>query len=462
MSVGFKLMGNRCIMIDYKNRSFVFGLVYWITIGFTCLNFEVATFASHMEGGDVSISMNYNQFYLGLKDRVLKEKLDRRLVMINEITEKLKRGQKQLKRKSLNGVLGASLGLSNNVLGAISKNKIKTESGLSILYNYERDFNSMINIGGLSEKNRVLVEEYFSSKIDEASNQIWKRCKVASAGNNASKFAAFQFGLVIPFLAINDSDWDSKQIEKFPRWVKNGSNIKILEKIALDYQRIFTAYQLSLNITSKAGKPSRKGYIKYLRNIALDASKNKNHKIFMLCMQTAIDIAKDAKREKNVTSLIFQMAEGLNKMGKPADAAISVKNIWENTDDNKDYIKSLLLYLRYEFDAKKYETLITEVPRFRDDKRMEPYIPRMDYIVWVSHGRLGNKETASKISKKFWADFPDHTLGADMYYSIAMEALAKSDTKEALRLFDIIVYKYPESRLIKIITGIQLKIRKSE
>ena len=121
-----------------------------------------------------------------------------------------------------------------------------------------------------------------------------------------------------------------------------------------------------------------------------------------------------------------------------------------------------MLTLKYLYEAKQFDQVAKESAKYRADTRSEAYLPQILYISWVTHRREGNAETAEKLQEMFLKKFPQHPLGADMHFSSAMSALANGNYAEALRLLEIVEYRYPKSRIASKVKKLQERLWKSQ
>jgi hypothetical protein len=107
-----------------------------------------------------------------------------------------------------------------------------------------------------------------------------------------------------------------------------------------------------------------------------------------------------------------------------------------------------MLRLKYLYEGKRLPDVVNEATNFKQDAQCAPYLPQILYIAWVAERRLGTDGNEKKWRDEFLARFPDHPLGADMYFASAMSALAAGEYEQSLHLMDFIERRYPNAGII--------------
>lgn len=320
-------------------------------------------------------------------------------------------------------------------------------TGLDLLTTHEEIFSQPIDFSVIPDTDRLILQKHYQTIFNASLQPVFKKAHIAASGDDSRKIGAVELALVLPFLHTPDSSWTHNETEQLPSWLLDPTVINAVEKTSLRAGRTRTAYEISLAVRRRSDARTREDYIRYLRQTALNAVKEKDPPMFWQTMHAAIDLASEGDMIDNVAELSYQMADGLNTMGHPELAADHMRWLLDRHPDLDSFPKAALLYMRYLHDAERFDDIVSETNRYKSDARCAQHLSRILYVEWVAYRRLGKEASAEQLQKEFLAKHPNDPLGADMLFADAMTALAASNYGRASQLLEQILYEYPESRL---------------
>ena len=295
--------------------------------------------------------------------------------------------------------------------------------------------------------------------MDAASHYIAPRGCAMAAVNPKDAASIFGLCLVMPFLHIPDPEWSIEHVGMLPKPVRLPENLKIMEDLSLHLSRPYTAYQFYRYRTQSQEQEAACDYFLHTAETLIRES---DYLAGIHCLKAGIHMTKGKTGEDKVLDLHLKLAETLRNIGHIQLAGQEVKQVLELYPNSEQIGKLAVLRLKYLYEANQFKAIIQEAPGFQADERCRPYLPQILYIAWVTHRRENLTEEADRLQKIFLEQFPKHPLGADMHFASAMTALAQSDYDEALRLLEIIEYRYPDSRIMPKVKDIQQRLEKSK
>jgi hypothetical protein len=235
----------------------------------------------------------------------------------------------------------------------------------------------------------------------------------------------------------------------------------MIESFALSVKRPLAAYQFALFQKSAIDKAGRTlPPIDYLRAAAGKLTAASEYHAAIHCLKIAIDLSDTAGRAEDAVALHLQRAEVLSNIGHPKLAAEEAKSLLLKYAESPSFGRAAMLRLKYLYEAEQLQSIAEEAPKYAEDRRAVTHLPQILYIHWQTLRRLDRGDDMKKIQNLFLSRFPEHPLGADMYFASAMNALAAFNYQEAARMLDVIEYRYPKSKIVPKVKEIQGRLRK--
>lgn len=313
--------------------------------------------------------------------------------------------------------------------------------------------------GSVGQKRLSFLRKYCNAALDCAVEYVRRRTEIAAAADENARREVLELSVVLPFLKVPDEKWSSKNIEALPKWANRPEDRKLWEEFALSVRRPLTALQFAQYGESKPWNAD-KALRYYVVRARLLTERSSQYSAGIQCFRASIDVAESNGRDDSAMSIRQELAKTFHQIGHPRLAAATVKEAMDLHPESSSWGKAAMLRLRYLYEAGEHVTIINEGPNYQTDVRCAKYHPQVIYVLWVTHRRANKPEAAEKLQRTFLEKFPEHTLAADMYFASAMKALAAGDYDEALRLLEVIEYRYPSSRIVKKARQIQSRLTK--
>lgn len=335
-----------------------------------------------------------------------------------------------------------------------------TASGLTIVAEFADRFAEPLDRPPVSEKEMAVLRAYYDTALKAAASYVAERGWLAQALNKKAAPKTVELSLVMPFLHIPDEKWAPEQIRLLPEWMRKPANLGAAEDVALRAQRPYTAYQIALYRRGQVeAAPSQKLTVpSYMAEAAKTLVKAREYRAAISCIMAGIREATGRESHEEAAGLHLQLAGLYDSIGHTALAADEAKKVLEAFPDSPHRGKVAVFRLKCLYRSGGLEQITKEATQYRADKRCATYMPQIMYISWVAYRRLDRPEKASELQKAFLARFRRHPLAADMYFASAMTSLAAGNYREALRLLEVVEYRYPKSRLIGKVKQVRSKL----
>lgn len=386
------------------------------------------------------------------------EKFCQRLSLIEEVTRCLIQQFEAAKSSSLTDLLGDMVPGSPSS-SVSSRTAATMMPAREIVRFYQESFQESLPLPDLPEAEIQILRDYYAAAAQAAGSYIAERGQAVIIMPDQNGREVMELCLVIPFLHVPDADWSKQQIQQLPQAMQGPSYWQMMEEFALSLQRPFTAYFFALQ---QRGPDQNIDYLSYLQATAEKLIHTQGYYPALCCLREGIA---QADQNENQTfpvaiTLHFRYAEVLNQIGHAQLAAEEMKTFLNRYPDHSNYGKAAMLRVKYLYEAGLYAEILQEGSSYLSQENCQTYLPQILYICWVTSRRENQQETTEEYQEKFLEQFPEHPLGADMYFASAMSALAASDYPEAERLLEIIEYRYPQSKILGKAKEIQERIKK--
>lgn len=312
----------------------------------------------------------------------------------------------------------------------------------------------------VAEEEIALLRDYYDARVwaltENVSQSAWKS-RVADPHLMAE---IYRFCLVLPFLTTPDEGWTDECVRRLPDWLLTESSIQIVQGFALSQGRLRTAYRFHIAAV-KRNQPTTQpsSFVAFLGASAKALVIQRDYRAAIACYRSAIDLAERDSTTDLACDLRFALAELLDLAGHPELAANEMQQLIAAHPDTNVIGKVAMLRMKYLYAASGYTTILQECPLYEADPRCCPYRPQLLYLRWVTHRRMNQGEQATTTQEVFLRAYPEHPLAADMYYSSAMSALAASNYSEALRILEIVEYRFPAYKGMAKVKDIRTRVQ---
>ncbi len=436
-----------------KNSNHKQRKLLWITnilillIVTTCSADQIGSYQNFKQNVLGPLANRYDQIVAAHKDDGALETFLHRINLIDTIAHLLVESFESTRSDSLDSLLGD---IADAPDAHRTSSPTHTIEAREILSEYTSHFGETISFSSLTKEEITFLRNYYDTLAKMAGKFIAQRGKMVSAINKQSGVDVLELCMVMPFLHLSDQQWAAENIKALPEWMKTEENISALERFSLQVRRPITAYQFSLfNKKSGANNKARElTYPDYLLAAAESLIKHSDYHVAIHCIRIGIEQAEQAKKQETAVKLHFRLGDLLSNMGHPDLAAKEMLQLMELYPKCSDWGKAALLRVIYLYKVGDFKTVASEADKYKSDRRCNDYLAQILYVSWVTHHkRLNDLETAQKLQQQFLKQYSEHPLGADMYLTSAMTAMASGDYEEADRLLEIVEYNYPKSRI---------------
>ena len=408
---------------------------------------EAAGLAAHTPKSLAPLEGRFRRLAAAHAEEPAMKAFHRRLATIREVADRVRARLDSLGAASLGGLLD-DIEPPANPRG--TRQGVKTvATAVGLLARYGNQLPGEPPAVSASAADREFLRQYDRAALAAAAQDVWQSAAAVMTVERRDADEVVGLCLVLPFLGVADAEWTAAELEGLPDWMKQHHKLAMGEDFALHVCRPFTAFQFAgyrRRLQEASLKPPH--YVDYLAEVAAKLVATGHYRPAIHCLRAAIDQGSGSADEAKVTAFRFRLAELFETLGHPQLAAAEMKQILQAYPNSQHRPRAAALRLKYLYGAGRLDEIIREARTYQADERCKPRLAEIMYISWVSQRRQNLPAGAEGIRKSFLAKFPDHLLGADMYFAQAMTALAASDYEEALRLLEIIEYRYPTSRIL--------------
>jgi len=324
---------------------------------------------------------------------------------------------------------------------------------------FSDEFAKPVALRDIPDEEKGLLQRHYASSFAAAKQYVARVGASAAALQSEAEREVLEPCAVLPMLATPDSAWTVKDVDGLPKWMIKRQALRSLESLAVSIPRPLTALAMAQRATARTWTPAEK--CNYLAGNLQRLIASHSHYAAKLWCQALIKLAEKLGVGQQATEARCQMAQLHEKSGSPLLAAMEAKSAMDTWPKSPAWGKAATLRLKNLYAARRFKQVNEEAEKYIADKRAKSYLPQVIYISWVARRRQGETKAAAQLQKKFLEQFPEHPLGADMYFASAMGSLADGDYDEASRLLEIVEYRYPNSKSAVKAKELQERLAKS-
>lgn len=371
-----------------------------------------------------------------------------RLESIDQLVEILVRNMQTSKDASFDALLGDLVELTP-VPAMAAKPASKSRSAAELLREYESSFSGQLSSGDLTENQFHALQLYGQVYIESAQQYVLKQASQAFTVEDNRQDELLAWCLVLPFLQTPDRNWSLQDIAALPAWMQRPKALATMERFALHIQRPQSAHQFSrFRVPGGASTNDSSGYLAYLQNAGEDLQQEKAFYAAQYVLRSGRMLAEAQGLKELAAEFGFAAGEVLSSAGHSRQAAEEIQFIIDGSVSSTIYAKAVSHRLKYLYEGWQFEQVLAESPVYEADPRCREILPTIIYIAWASARRGGQADEAERLQKHFLKAFPEHELGAEIYFALAMQAIALNQHDKALELLKVVEQRYPESRML--------------
>ncbi len=333
-----------------------------------------------------------------------------------------------------------------------------TSSARQIYTRFADRFSAELPVPSVTNKDMELLRRYYNTSIKAVEQYIVKHGEVSKAIEENAGRDVLELFIVMTLLHVPDRELSSVHVDWMPKWMKKPRPVAMFEEFSLHLGRPLTAAAFAQYGKQPWETDKLCDYVEAKGRICMAAHQ---YAAAIECLVAGIEVAGKAGAEERAMRISLSLAGLHEKMAYPQLAAAALKPALELYPRSPDWGKAAMLRLKYLYEAGQYDQIVEDAHNYQANRRSGGYLPQILYISWVTHRRKENPEAAEKLQQTFLEKFSKHPLAADMYFASAISALAKGDYAEALRLLEIIEYRYPKSRIMPKAKRLQKRLRKT-
>lgn len=394
-----------------------------------------------------------------------------RLALVDEVLADLSQGFESQRSAALLDLLDDTLGAPTVEIQTPGEEASITAEQL--LTRYQPAFATPLSADGLSSQELDVLRRLYNARLREAGQQIAERGRSVAAANPEDAAKAVSFSLVIPLLHHPDHAWSLDEVRQLPDWLQSPELLAQLEETSLRLYRPLTAWSFAKTAAGGgSNQNSAADATEYLTDTSNRLLRDSRFREAIACLRSLLShLARDGD-EAGATATRYRLAEVLADTEKPLEAVeilapLLISKPSESLGNSggsgaSGGGRAVMLSLKYAYEAEDFEKLFALSDAYRGAEETGAYRPQVLYISWVAARRDNRPHLAKTVREAFLSGYAGHPLAADIYFAEAMEALARSDYDEAQRLLEYIVYRYPDSRLIKRVEEIQQRLTSQE
>jgi len=380
----------------------------------------------------------------------------RRITLVGEVSAELIRQFRAIESASFKNLLDDVI----DVPESRSPGNM-TLSAVEIVQEYGGPFSRDLGIPSVPTEELTKLLEYYDATARSAGAYIAEQGRLVATISESTASQVSELCVVLPFLHISDEKWSFDEIESLPEWMKRPEHIRGLERFSLRVQRPLTAYQFGLYHQGSSDEESI-DFTQYTLQSAEWLLAKREYHACIYCLRLGIDVADEKGRRDEAITLRFRLGDVLVSVGHHQLAAEHMMHVLDSYPEADALGKAALLRLKYVYQAGDLAQVVKDASAYQRNPQFKHYLPQIMYMSWVAHHRLNLTEDADRIKVSFLEQFPMHSLAADMHFASAMAALLASDYDEALRITELIEYRYPESRIAGKVNDIRERLEQME
>jgi len=153
------------------------------------------------------------------------------------------------------------------------------------------------------------------------------------------------------------------------------------------------------------------------------------------------------------------LAKTYEQMGHPELASEVLKEVLKRHPASTEWGYVAVLRLKHLYQAKQFDMLLQEASEYQYDPRCQKYRPEILLVLWRLQRRRGSLAIADTIAAEFTSSYPDHPLGAVIWFARGIDHIAAREYEEAEVAFQTVEENYPDSRLVSKAKALRSRIK---
>lgn len=302
-------------------------------------------------------------------------------------------------------------------------------------------FSRPVQIDNLTEEEKSFLIQYYDLKLRVLTSQIAKTGQ-ALAIAEPSFNGTHDYVLVLPLLHVSDKT--SVNIEILPQWMQQPDQLDIFADSCLVH---FGLPFHAMSLAKKSAQFRNTSFTEcdFYKSAAKKCGTSRAH-IAADCLQRAIEHARDEGSAK-IVPLEFETVQLWLDSGNYPLAASQAHRISHTYPDHKESGKAIWLYYYALSRGGNVNGILADIDTALEDKRCEPYKPKLMYIKWWALRRKRDQDAqVAVLEYELLKQYGNDPMIAPVLLSRVTDLLASQDYPGAYTLSTQLVDKFPSTK----------------
>ena len=339
----------------------------------------------------------------------------------------------------------------------------------------------------LPAEEAALVSSYYDDRLNRRQADLLPDARMTYILGGRSACEACVLTM-LPGLILAEPGMFTKGLNSSPTWLVRPDVLPQYELLAMRLARTSTAFEVN-QFTAGVGQGARGpddgrkdrlaggqgnasaasatqeapplAFMQYLKDAADVRQLVGQYSEAIRLLQLARDEAESHHADKAIADLGLAIAGLREKTKQYPLAAAEFGTIAKLTTDPQVCARAALGQLRCMYADGAYSSAADHAQEYLSYSQLEPWQPQILYAAWAAASSIGDSGRGRRLAERFLRCFPDHPLGGDINFSLAVQAIAESENGQARVFLDAVLrhgdvaLRARASRMIEEIDGRQ-------
>lgn len=302
-------------------------------------------------------------------------------------------------------------------------------------------FSQPVKIDHLTEEEMSFLVQYYDLKLRILTSQIAKTGQALAIAEPSFK-GTYDYVLVLPLLHVSNKT--SVNVGVLPQWMQRPDQLDIFADSCLLH---FVLPFHAMSLAKKSAQLRNASFTEhdFYKSAAKKCGTSHAH-IAVDCLHRAINQARD-EGIVEIVPLEFEMVQLWLDSGNYPLAASQAHKIYNIYPNHKESGKAIWLYYYALSRSGNINGILADIDTVFDDKRCEPYKPKLMYIKWWALRRKRDKDAqVAVLEYELLKQYGNNPMIAPILLSRVTDLLASQDYTGAYELSTQLVDKFPSTK----------------
>ena len=349
--------------------------------------------------------------------------------------------QQQLKRATNAQMFSVADELFNKNSTTAGGNQLSVAPAKSFYETSIGLFSRPVKIDNLNDKEKSFLIQYYDLKLKVLTSQIAKAGQALAIAEPSFK-GTHDYVLVLPLLHVSDKT--SVKVGVLPQWMQRPEQLDIFaDSCLLHFGLPFHA--MSLGKKSAQLQNASFSERDFYKSAAKKCGTLRAH-IAADCLNRAINNARDEGAAETVALEFETVQLWLDSNNYPL-AAGQAHRISKTYPDHKEAGKAIWLYYYALSRSNNINAILADIDTALDNKRCEPYKPKLMYIKWWALRRKRDQDArVAALEYELLKQYGNDPMVAPILLSRVTDLLASQDYTGAYELSTQLMEKFPSTQ----------------